>query len=132
MATNQRFEGRRRLLLDQEREVRASLRVQLDRGDSANAAQVATLLDRMLQVQRDRLAVTEQEQRELAAFLTPMQRARLLGLQEQIRQRIEGMRLPPGAGPGGMPPRGRGGEMLGAPPRAGRRPPQDAPSFDRP
>jgi Spy/CpxP family protein refolding chaperone len=119
-------------LVNQEREVRASLRVQLDRGDSANAAQVSTLLDRMLQLQRGRLELMEEEQRDLATFLTPVQRARFLGLQEQVRQRLEGMPIPPGArsGPGS-------GVMRGRPPvspvaeRSGCRPPQDKQSLDR-
>lgn len=132
-ATNQRLDGRRRALVNQEREARASLRVQLDRGDSANAAQVSALLDRMLQLQRSRLELMEEEQRDLATFLTPVQRARFLGLQEQVRQRIEGMQLPPGARPGSgggamprrapMPPDGQ---------RSGRRPPQDEWSRERP
>jgi len=131
-ATNQRLDGRRRALVNQEREARASLRVQLDRGDSANAAQVSTLLDRMLQLQRSRLELMEEEQRDLATFLTPVQRARFLGLQEQVRQRLEGMPLPPGARPGPG-----GGAMRGRPPmspeaqRSGRRPPQDERSLDR-
>ena len=131
-ATNQRLDGRRRALVNQEREARASLRVQLDRGDSANAAQVSTLLDRMLQLQRSRLELMEEEQRDLATFLTPVHRARFLGLQEQVRQRLEGMPLPPGARPGPG-----GGAMRGGPPmspeaqRSGRRPPQDERSLDR-
>lgn len=136
-ATNQRLDGRRRALVNQEREARASLRVQLDRGDSANAAQVSTLLDRMLQLQRSRLELMEEEQRDLATFLTPVQRARFLGLQEQVRQRLEGMPLPAGARPSPG-----GGAMRGRPPmspetqRSGRRPPQDErlldPSRERP
>ena len=70
-ATNQRLDGRRRALVNQEREARASLRVQLDRGDSANAAQVSTLLDRMLQLQRSRLELMEEEQRDLQEFNMP-------------------------------------------------------------
>ena len=132
-ATNQRLDGRRRALVNQEREARASLRVQLDRGDSANAAQVSTLLDRMLQLQRSRLELMEEEQRDLATFLTPVQRARFLGLQEQVRQRLEGMQLPPSARPGPG-----GGAMRGRPPmppeasRSGRRPPQLERSRERP
>jgi Spy/CpxP family protein refolding chaperone len=131
-ATNQRLDGRRRALVNQEREARASLRVQLDRGDSANAAQVSTLLDRMLQLQRSRLELMEEEQRDLATFLTPVQRARFLGLQEQVRQRIEGMQLPPGArpGPGGGTMRGRA-PMSPETQRSGQRPPQDERSLDR-
>lgn len=133
-ATNQRLDVRRRALVNQEREARASLRVQLDRGDSANAAQVSTLLDRMLQLQRSRLVLMEEEQRELATFLTPVQRARFLGLQEQVRQRIEGMQL----SPGGRPGQSGAGASRGRPPmspeaaRSGRRLPQEERSRERP
>lgn len=129
-ATNQRLDGRRRALMNQEREARASLRVQLDRGDSASAPQVAALLDRLMQLQRSRLELMEEEQRELATYLTPVQRARFLGLQEQVRQRVEGMPLRPGGPSGGAGPGGMRGRAPG-PPRTPR-PPQDDWSRERP
>lgn len=110
--TNRRFEGQRRALFDQERRVRADLRTVLASGDSAADARVAPLLDRTIQLQRERLDLLEAEQRELATFLTPTQRARLYGLEEQMRRRAQDLRDarptpvgprrgPPGAGPPG-------------------------------
>ena len=89
---NQRFEARRRTLVEQERDVRIGLRSEVLAGDKANQQRVAQLLDQMLRVHRERVALLEEEQRELAAFMTPVQRARYLGVQDQIRRTIEDMR----------------------------------------
>lgn len=127
--TNRRFEGQRRELFDQERRVRGELRAALESGDSTQDARVAPLLDRTIQLQRQRLDLLEAEQKELATFLTPTQRARLFGLEEQMRRRMQEMRESrpndgprrgvPGAAPGARP-----GGPPGGPPGAGpRRPP---------
>ena len=98
--TNRRFEGQRRQLFEQERETRLQLRQALAAGDSAAQVRVGSLLDRTLLLQRQRLELLEAEQKELATFLTPVQRARLFGLEEQMRRRTEELREqgPPGAG----------------------------------
>lgn len=125
-ATNQKFEGQRRSLFEQERDVRRDLRTALAASDTAQQqARVATLLDRTLQLQRQRLELVEAEQRELATFLTPVQRARLFGIEEQIRRRVMEMREQQGdrsvrpMGPGLRRP-GADGPTPGAP----RRPPE--------
>lgn len=91
MASNRRFEGRRRDLLGQEREVRNGLRDELASGDTTRNAQIGVLLERMLSVQRQRIELLEAEQADLAGFLTPIQRARYFGLEEQLRRRVEEM-----------------------------------------
>jgi hypothetical protein len=125
MVTNRRFEARRVALFQEEREVRNALRDEIESGDTTRQVQVSALLDRMLQMQRDRLALLESEQKELATFLTPVQRARYFGLEEQIRRRVMDLRDqgPPDGGPGGARrPMGPGGG--GRPPAGGgRRPP---------
>jgi hypothetical protein len=124
MMTNRRFEGQKRSLLQQEREIRMGLRDELASGDTARSAQVNTLMDRMLAVQRQRLELLESEQKELSTFLTPMQRARYFGLEEQIRRRLEEMRAP-NAQPGAA--QGRPRQALPRRPPAGggaRRPPR--------
>ena len=104
-ATNNKFEEQRRSLLVEERTARMGLRGQLVRGDSADQQRVAAFLDQLLAVQRKRFDLVEQEQRELAGFLTPVQRARYLAMQDQMRRRMEEMRRG-----GGRPgPRGRAG-----------------------
>jgi len=130
--TNRRFEVQRRDLLTRERDVRMDLRDEMESGDTTRQAQVARLLDQMLVVQRQRTDQLEAEQKELATFLTPIQRAKYFAMEEQIRRRVmemreQGMRAPPGGArrPGGMTPGARPG--TGAPPRGGVRPPGGRP-----
>ena len=59
---------------------------------AADAAPLDTLLDRMVAVQAERAALLRSEQQELKQFLTPVQRARYLGIQEFVRRRAEEMR----------------------------------------
>lgn len=104
-ATNRQFEGQRRALLEQERGARMALRQELQRGDTTRQQEVSTLLDQMMRLQRQRLDLVEAEQKELATFLTPVQRARLFGMEEQIRRRMEEMRDGRGMGqPGSVRP----------------------------
>ena len=96
--TNRRFEEQRRTLIQQERDVRMALRDELmaQNQGSANQQKISELLDRAIRVQRQRVDLLESEQRELARFMNPTQRAKLLGMQEQIRRNAMEMR---GRGP---------------------------------
>ena len=90
---NKRLDGKRRELFTEERTVRKEMREQLQAGDDqANQSRVAELMERAIHVQRQRLDLMETEQRELSAFLTPTQRARYMGMQEQLRRRADEMR----------------------------------------
>ncbi|MBC7791837.1 MAG: hypothetical protein H7Z74_17965 [Anaerolineae bacterium] len=91
-ATNRKFEEQRRVLVAQERDIRMGVREEVLAGDKADQNRVARLLDQMVKVQRERLSLLEQEQRDLAAFLTPVQRAKYMAVQEQIRNRMDEMR----------------------------------------
>ncbi|MGI9078057.1 MAG: hypothetical protein ACR2G6_12130 [Gemmatimonadaceae bacterium] len=91
-ATNRKFEEQRRLLVAQERDIRMGVREEVLAGDKADQGRVARLLDQMVKVQRERLSLLEQEQRDLASFLTPVQRAKYMAVQEQIRIRMDEMR----------------------------------------
>lgn len=119
-ATNRRFERQRIALVTQEREVRMGLRDEIESGDTTRSAQVSGLLDRMIVLQRQRLELLEAEQKELATFLTPIQRARYFGMEEQIRRRLLELREQQmrRGGPDGprRPP-------AGVPSRGARRPP---------
>ena len=106
---NDRFERDRVQLLREERRARQALRAEVLAGDSADQKKVAGLLDQVLALQRRRLDLTENEQRELAAFMTPTQRAKYFAIQDQLRQRLENLRRQrqerrAGAGPGGQRP----------------------------
>ena len=127
--TNRRFEEQRRLLLQQERDVRMSLRDELlaEQQGRGNQQRVSTLIERAIAVQKQRVELLENEQRELARFLNPTQRAKLLGMQDQlrrnageIRRRREG-----GAPPGAIRDRLRERRDSGRPPI--RRPLRDRP-----
>ena len=87
-----------------------ALRRELVDEATANQATVSAQVDRMLGIQRQRLELVEAEQKDLAKFLTPVQRAKFLALQNQMRERVEEMRQRPGAGRGagrGRPGGGR-------------------------
>ena len=87
--TNARFAPQLRQLVMQEREIRRQLRQEMTAGNSANQQHVSDLLDGALRVQKQRIAIVESEQKELAGFLTPVQRARYIALQAQFRKRAE-------------------------------------------
>lgn len=89
MATNARIDRQRRPLLQRERTLRTQLRAELGRGAAAQDRTVGPLLDGLLEVHRKRLELVETEQRELAQFLTPVQRARYFSLQENWRRQVE-------------------------------------------
>jgi len=89
---NAKFETRRRTLLMSEREVRMGLRREIAADSAANNERVTELMDRALRLQRDRLDLFEDEQKELRQFLTPVQRAKYWGFQEQLRRQMEEMR----------------------------------------
>jgi TolA-binding protein len=95
---NREMEAQRRTLHQQERDVRIGLRAEVMRGDSANQDRVAGFVDQLIDVQRRRIELLSREQRALASFMTPVQRAKYLALQDQLRRRMEEMRGRPGRG----------------------------------
>jgi periplasmic protein CpxP/Spy len=95
---NRDMEGQRRLLNEQERDLRVGLRTELMRGDSASQDRVARFVDQLIDVQRRRIDLLSREQRALAAFMTPVQRAQYLAIQDQLRRRMEEMRGRPRRG----------------------------------
>lgn len=89
---NQRFDVQRRELLRREMQTRRSMRDEVVKGDSANVGRVEQLLADQFKFERERIDLTEAEQKELSRFLTPVQRARYLGLQEQVRRQMDDLR----------------------------------------
>lgn len=121
---NTRFEESRRLLVEQERDLRMAMRDELLAGEGANQTRVGEHLERLLRVQRQRLDLIESEQRELAKFMTPVQRAKYLALQDQMRRRVQELRQRGEGGPRG----GRANPRTDGP----RRPGGQGDSFRRP
>lgn len=91
-AVNANYEPRRRALVMQERDSRIVVRGELQRGDLADQQRVETALSELFRLQHARLDLAEQEQRDLAKFLKPSQRAGYFALQEQLRRRLDQMR----------------------------------------
>src|SRR5687768_1882296 len=110
-AVNRQFETQRVALFAEERRARQALRTELTAA-APNQQRVAALLDQLIGVSRRRFDIQASEQRELAKFLTPVQRAKYFGLQNQLRQRMEQVQ-----GRGGQ----RGGRRRPMPPPGGRR-----------
>ena len=90
--TSRSFDERRRRLAVEERQNRQLLRREILAGSTADQTQVATALDRVLRIQRERIDLQIEEQRAFAEFMTPVQRARYAALQEQLRRRAEKLR----------------------------------------
>ena len=103
--TIRRFRDRRQGLLDEERQVRASIRDFVCSADTTHGTEVSNLLGQWHDIAKKRLVLQEDEQKELSTFLSSYQRAKYLGFEEQFERIMDAQGL-----------RGRGG-------RAGRMPP---------
>ncbi len=111
---SRKFEGRRRDLNGRERTARDVLRTEVAADKNADNPRVASALQEILGIQKERGAILEDEDKELSGFLTPVQRARWFALQDQLRRRVEEMRrraaagLDPMDGAGAEPPPDQG------------------------
>lgn len=90
--SSQRFDVRRRQLVRDEQAQRQMLRTEILADAKADQERVAAALDRLLQLQRARVDLQAEEQRELSKFMTPLQRAKYAALQEQVRRRMDALR----------------------------------------
>jgi hypothetical protein len=87
--SNARFAPQLAQVAAQERETRRLLRVEMTSQGQPNQQHVSDLLDASLRLQKQRIAVIEEEQKDLARFMTPVQRARYIALQQQFRRRAQ-------------------------------------------
>jgi hypothetical protein len=106
----QRYERDRRALQLEERNARVGLRGLMRNEQTADPKQVEQFLQRLLDVEKRRVQLLEAEQRDLSAFMTPVQRTKFMALQEQIRRRLAQSRqrrnpLVEGDAPADLPPR---------------------------
>ena len=112
-----RYAQQRRALVQDERAARQQVRQQVARGPAADQARVQAGLDRIYQIQQRRTELAAGEQRDLAQFLSPTQRAQFAGMQERAFRAAQEARvrreagLPPAAP---IPP----GAAAAQPPRA--------------
>lgn len=91
MPINERFETERRGIQRQERDTRLALRDAMRDSTHADQSRITSYLDKLVELQRQRVELVAREQRDLGEFMTPLQRARYTALQEQVRRRIEQM-----------------------------------------
>jgi hypothetical protein len=92
--SNARFGPQLNQVAAQEREARRQLRLELTSGTDPNQQHVSELLDKSLQLQKQRISIVEAEQKDLARFMTPVQRARYIALQQQFRRRTQELARP--------------------------------------
>lgn len=92
-ASTSRHVAQREQLLREERRLRRALREEVARGPAAAQDRVARMLDELVALQRQRLDVLSAEQRDLAQFLTPVQRAEFMAMQERAFRAAQQMRL---------------------------------------
>ena len=116
-----RFAERERAINDEERVARQSMRNLLCSGDTTRGQELARSLDQVLEFQRKRHQLIEDQQKELSTFLTPYQRARFLGMREVFAGAMGGR-----GGRGG-----RGGPPQGGPPQGGQQGPPPGMRGDR-
>lgn len=107
-------EDDRRALRRDELTARFAMRQELLAADKANDARVADLLDQLPKLERRRVELMEREQRELAKFLSPVQRARYFGLQEELRRGMQELQQQRLMAPDSVAPGARGGAGRGA------------------
>jgi len=86
--SNARFAPRLNGIAAQERETRRQLRMEMT-SPTPNQQHVSSLLDQSLELQKQRIDIVGQEQQDLARFMTPVQRARYVALQQQFRRRAQ-------------------------------------------
>jgi periplasmic protein CpxP/Spy len=88
-ASNRKFGPQLAMLAAQERETRRLLRTEIANNNNADQKRVSDLLDASIRYQQQRITIVQAEQQDLARFMTPVQRARYLAFQGQLRRRTE-------------------------------------------
>lgn len=88
-AVNQRLAPARQQLMRDERGARQQLVQQVRLDSAADQGKVSALLAQLDAIQHRRLDLMEQEDRALAEFMSPIQRAKYRALQELVRRRME-------------------------------------------
>lgn len=133
-ALGKKIDVDRMALRKEEREFRESLRQELLPGVTPNDSKITDLMNRWPQLERKRIELQEREQKEMASFLKPAQRARFFALQDEMRRMMQEAQWRRGDKDGD----GRGGKMMrdstggrppfrGGPPGGrGGRPPRDS------
>jgi len=91
-ASQERFGSQRRALARQQMERRRALQDQMQPGIAANADSVRKLMDGVQAGRSAMLKIDQDEDREMAGYLTPVQRARYQEMRARLHQRVNEMR----------------------------------------
>ena len=86
--SNSKFAPQMMQLLASERDTRQQLRLELT-SPTPNQQHVSALIDQSISLQKQRVSIVEAEQKDLARFMTPVQRAQYVALQAQFRRRAQ-------------------------------------------
>ena len=88
--SNSQFAPQLTRLIASERETRRQLRLELT-SPTPNQQHVSALIDQTISLQKQRVSLVEAEQKDLARFMTPVQRAKYVALQTAFRRRAQEM-----------------------------------------
>jgi Spy/CpxP family protein refolding chaperone len=113
-ATEERFRPRRQAVIRRQVLLRGALQGQMRPGEAADADSVRKLMDGLQASRAELLRLDEQQEREMSAYLTPVQRARYQMLRERLMRRLQEVRRERVTQPG------RGGRRPGRQPRGPR------------
>jgi hypothetical protein len=105
---NTKYDRQRGEIVRDEMQARRGLKVAMDDTTAADQnARVEQQMNVLVQAQRRRADMFEAEQKELAGFLTPLQRARFTVMQENLARQLQQVQqntAPPGPPPPENPP----------------------------
>ena len=100
-----KFERQRIALIRDERQARLGLKIAMDDSANVDQAKVEGYLSQLVKAQRTRADLLESEQKELAGFLNPLQRAKYFSMKERLNRRMQELAQPNGGrGPLEPPP----------------------------
>ena len=125
--TARTYGARRRELAGREREIRTALAEQLRPGVAADQDSVSRLTDALVEIRDEQVHTLQDENREMAEYLTPVQRSQLFVMRERLIRRAREIRQE--RGESGADTRRWGGR--GDPGRVDPRRPGDADSRPR-
>lgn len=91
-ATSTTYNSRRRDLAAQERTLRSALAEQMRPGVAANQDSVSRLTDGLINLRASYAQTLRDENREMAQYLTPVQRSQVNAMRERFTQRIREIR----------------------------------------
>jgi Spy/CpxP family protein refolding chaperone len=92
-ATQERFGARRRDVMQQQLARRQALENQMQPGIAANSDSVRKLMDGIQAGRAEMVKIEQDQDREMAGYLTPVQRARYQQMRERLMQRVGEMRM---------------------------------------